>query len=123
MRVRTLFLLAAAVAATTLALSTGARGDAAADRALADAVKRGQELWTKPFAAGGKACAACHGAGPNKMTRERLKAYPKWDKFSNKVVSGQQKINAMISDKSKGTPLELGSDDLNALEAFVSTLR
>ena len=94
-----------------------------AEDALAAAVKKGEELWKKVWTPGQKACADCHTSGPNARKASRLKSYPKFDKALAKVVTGQQKMNQMIVDKSRGTALELGSDDLNALEAFVSTLR
>jgi cytochrome c len=87
------------------------------------AIERGRALWTQAWAPSQKSCAACHSGGPNKLVAVRAKGYPKWDKSLDKVVSVQQKINQMIVQQAKGQPLELGSDDLNALEAFVSTLR
>jgi cytochrome c len=106
-----------------LLLRPGAALGGPAEDALAAAVKKGEELWKKPWAAGQKACADCHTSGPNALKASRLKSYPKWDKGMAKVVTGQQKINQMIVDKSRGTALELGSDDLTALEAFVATLK
>jgi cytochrome c len=115
--------LGAVVGVGALALTGGdARGDAASD-ALAAAVKRGEELWKQHWTQGQKSCADCHTTGPNAMKASRAKAFPKWDKALSKVVSLQQKLNQMIVDKSKGAALELGSADLNALEAFVATLR
>ncbi|MFM8980090.1 MAG: hypothetical protein ACKOSS_06475 [Planctomycetia bacterium] len=92
-----------------------------AEDAQAAAVKAGEALWKKSW--GGKSCAECHTSGPNAMKAARLKAYPKFDRALAKVVSAQQKINQMIVEKSRGTALELGSDALNALEAYISTLR
>ncbi len=100
-----------------------ASGDATADKELAAAVKRGGELWKKSWGRGAKACFACHTRGPNKMTGRRLNTYPKYDKFMKKVVSAQQKINQMIRTKSGGKMLDLGSDDMNALMAFMKTLK
>lgn len=94
-----------------------------AEDAQAAAVKAGEALWKKPWGSGSKACAECHTSGPNALKASRLKSYPKFDRALGKVVTAQQKINQMIVDKSRGTALELGSDDLNALEAYISTLR
>jgi mono/diheme cytochrome c family protein len=121
-------LLAVAAAACLLALGLallpeGARGDPQGDRALAHAVARGKELFQQTWGPGTKACAECHASGPNKMRAARLKAYPQWDKVLGKVVTGQQKMDQMIRDRAGGQPLGLGSDDLNALEAYLSTLR
>lgn len=120
---RTLPLLVATLAlvAGLCWATTGA--DADARSALAEAVKRGGELYKKPWKAGAKTCAACHTRGPNKMTAKRAQAYPKYDKVLKKVVTLQQKLNQMIESKSKGKALELGSDDLNALEAYLKSLK
>ena len=100
-----------------------AQGDATSDQALAAAVQRGQQLFTAAWKAGAKTCADCHASGPNRMTSVRIKSYPKYDKTWAKVLCAQQKINQMISTKAQGSILVLGSDDLNALEAYISTLR
>lgn len=94
-----------------------------AEDALAAAVKTGEALWKKSWGSGSKACAECHTSGPNALKASRLKSYPKFDRGLAKVVTGQQKINQMIVDKSRGTALALGSDELNALEAYIGTLR
>jgi cytochrome c len=100
-----------------------ARGDATADRALEGAIREGKALYEKSWRRGAKSCRACHTRGPNKMTAERLKSYPKYNKDLRKVVSAQQMLQHMIKKKGGGTPPELGSAELNALEAYVSTLR
>lgn len=90
---------------------------------LQKAIDRGAELYKKPWKTGAKTCAACHTRGPNKMSGKRADAYPKYDKALRKVVSLQQKLNQMIKSKSKGKPLDLGSEDLTALEAYVNSLK
>lgn len=117
-------LLAAPVAlllASLLAGSSSAASDPSTD--LPAAVKHGETLWKKQWTAGGKSCVECHAGGPNAMKVARLKSYPKFDKALGKVVTAQQKLNQMITEKGRGTALELGSTDLNALEAFISTLK
>lgn len=100
-----------------------AQSDSVADRELAKAVARGKELWGTAFARGGKTCATCHDRGPNRMTAARLNTWPKYDsKGDRKVTSAQQKMNQMIKKFGRGEPLELGSADLNALEAYIKTL-
>jgi cytochrome c len=115
-------ILAITVGAGALVFVRDARGDAASD-ALAAAVKRGEELWKQHWTQGQKSCADCHTSGPNAMKASRAKSYPKFDKALGKVVTLQQKLNQMIVEKSRGTALDLGSADLTALEAYVSTLR
>lgn len=100
-----------------------ATGDPKADKAEAEAVKRGLALYKQSWRTGGKACFACHVRGPNKLTGRRLKSYPKYDKAMRKVVTAQEKINQMIKSKSGGKPLDLGHADLTALEAYISTLK
>ena len=90
---------------------------------LAASVKRGDEIFHAAWVKGGKTCATCHAEGLNRLTSDRLKSYPKYDKAWQKVISGQQKLNQMIRDRSAGEMLVLGSPDLTALEAYVSTLR
>ena len=117
------FFLALPLAAAALLDVPEARGDATADKALEAAVKRGKALWRKSWRSGAKGCFACHTRGPNKMTGRRVSAYPKYDKTLGKVVSAQQKINNMIKTKSGGKMLDLGSDDMNALLAYMKTLK
>ncbi len=99
------------------------KSDAKAKQALAQAVAKGQALYRKAWKKGAKGCFACHTRGPNKLTYARLKTYPKYDKSLRKVVTVQEKINAMIKGKSGGKPLALGHADLTALEAYISTLK
>lgn len=124
------FLAALAALAVPVVLALpGVRGEdepfdpQAARKALEAAIERGRALYTEPWVEGGKACAECHTQGPNRMRAARLKAYPKYDFTLKRILSGQQKLNDMIVRQAKGEALALGSDDLNALEAYVSTLR
>lgn len=102
----------------TLAFAAPKEGDDVVERMLT----RGRELWSTPFGEGAKACSACHTSGANKLTAARLEAYPKYDRPMRAFVTGQQKINQMIRTKGGGAELPLGSDDLNALEAYIKTL-
>ena len=115
-----LFMLAAA--STLALLPEPAAGDAASDRAMAKALKLGEELWTKEWRRGAKNCVACHAKGANKMIEKRLNEYPKYDKALRKVVTLQQKLNQMIKKKAGGKEFDLGSAELNALEAYTKTL-
>ena len=126
MNPRTMFLASLVLVPTLVAtafLAPPAQGDAKADKALAEAVKKGAALYKKSWKTGGKSCFACHVRGPNKLTGRRLKSYPKYDKALKRVVTVQEKINEMIKGKSGGKPLPLGHEDLTALEAYISTLK
>lgn len=126
MNTRSMFLAALVLVPAGLAFFLTpplARGDAQADKALEEAVAQGAALYKKSWRPGAKACFACHLRGPNKLTSRRLKEYPKYDKTARRVITAQEKINQMIRSKSGGQPLELGHEDLTALEAYISTLR
>ncbi len=126
MNTRTMFLASLVLVPALLAgtfWAPLAEGDAKADKALEEAVKKGQDLYKKSWRPGAKACFACHVRGPNKLTGRRLKTYPKYDKALRKVVTAQEKINQMIKSKSGGKELPLGHEDLTALEAYISTLK
>jgi len=116
-------LLVGSAVAAFLFDAPDARGDATADKALASSVAKGKVLWRKVWKKGTKGCFACHTRGPNKMQARRLRTYPKYDKAMARVVSARQKINHMIKSKSGGEPLDLDSDDLTALEAYIATLK
>ena len=114
-----LIVVPAVVAALSLVRLPAAGGDPSTS--LPEAVKRGEELCKNPWTGGGKACNDCHAGGQNLLNLKRVQTYPKFDKTLGKVVNLQQKLNQMIKDKSGGAPLELGSTDLNALEAYLMT--
>ena len=122
---RVVFLLCAlAVGLAVLASEPPtARGEEPGTQELAAVVKKGETLWQKSWRPAAKACFACHLRGPNKMTSLRLKSYPKYDPTLRKVVTAQEKIVQMLRSKSAGPQLELGHEDLTALEAYISTLR
>lgn len=90
---------------------------------MEDALAKGKKLFEQSWTAGGKSCAACHSRGRNKLVGSRINAYPKYDRALKKVVTVQQKLNQMIVSKSRGKAMPLGSDDLNALEAYLNTLK
>ena len=112
-----------ALLASLLVTTASVRGADKVHPQLKKAIEKGKELWRTPKAKGAKSCVACHARGPNKLNLKRVRSYPKYDKAMKKVVTLQQKLNQMIESKSKGKPFELGSDDLNALEAFLKTLK
>ncbi len=119
----TILLLGSAASATFLSAPAPAQGDGVADKALAESVAKGKALWRKVWKKGAKGCFACHTRGPNKMAARRLRSYPKYDKVMKRVVSVRQKINNMIKTKSGGELLDLDSDDLTAIEAYIATLK
>ena len=113
--------LALSLVAVVLVASE-AQGETRAEKLQREAIARGKALFERQWSDGGKTCATCHAQGRNKMKSSRAIAYPKYDRAIDKVVSIQQKVNQMIEKNSGGAALELGSDDLTALEAYLKTL-
>lgn len=109
-----------ALAAGAFLLHAGeAEGDARSE--LAEVVKKGQALWNQQWKKGAKSCATCHDRGPNKMTAKRLNDWPKYDKWLKKVATGQEKIAQMIKKMGMGPDVDLGAEELTALEAYIKT--
>ena len=72
-----------------------------------------------------EACAECH-ENPDKPQfnlATRPYTVPLFSTKKNDVVTMGQKINEMLTGKSKGKELELGSTDIVALEAYILSLR
>ena len=95
-----------------------------AQEALDKSVTRGKELFHSKTL-GKKSCSECH-ENPDKpqfnlVTRQF--GYPAYSVKKRSVVSLGQKINEMLSAKSRGKEMELGSADLVALEAYVTSLK
>src|SRR5262245_50278925 len=94
--------------------------------ALDKSVKRGKELFrSKDLVSAKKSCAECH-ENPDKpqlSLATRQFGYPAYSVKKRSVVSLGQKINEMLSAKSRGAEMTLGSADLVALEAYVMSLK
>ena len=95
-----------------------------AAEALDKSVARGKELFHSK-SLGKKSCSECH-ENPDKpqfnlVTRQF--GYPAYSVKKRSVVSLGQKINEMLAAKSRGKEMELGSADLVALEAYVTSLK
>jgi cytochrome c len=95
-----------------------------AQDALGKSIARGKELFHAKNL-GKKSCSECH-ENPDKpqfnlVTRQF--GYPAYSVKKRSVVSLGQKINEMLSAKSRGKEMELGSGDLVALEAYVMSLK
>jgi cytochrome c len=104
-------------------------GDAAevrklAAEALEKSVARGKELFNSKDL-GKKTCVECH-ENPDKPQFNlvtRSFGYPAYSVKKRSVVSLGQKINEMLTAKSRGKEMALGSADLVALEAYVMSLK
>jgi cytochrome c len=95
-----------------------------AKEALDKSVTRGKELFHSKDL-GKKSCSECH-ENPDKPQFNlvtRPFGYPAYSVKKRSVVSLGQKINEMLTAKSRGKEMTLGSADLVALEAYVMSLK
>ncbi len=91
---------------------------------LDKSVARGKELWSSK-SLGKKTCAQCH-EDPEKPLldlKTRQFAYPAYSTKKKTVVTMGQKINEMLSGRSRGKEMDLTSADLIALEAYVVSMK
>ena len=97
---------------------------AVAKEALDKSVARGKELFRSKDL-GKKTCASCHEdpEKPNLNLTTRDFSYPKYSNKKKTVVTMGQKINEMLSGKTRGKEMDLAAADLVALESYVASLR
>ena len=80
-------------------------------------VEKGRALWTSPdLGTNGVACAQCH---PN-AANTHPETYPKFQQQLGRVAALREMINWCIQQPLEGAPLELDSQDMVALEAYVA---
>jgi cytochrome c len=127
-----LALLAAIGGAMILAVAAPGRATdeedsaAKAAEALKKAVDEGNRLFRDPaLGTSGKFCATCHedAQKPKLALSSRVGDYPKWDRRADAVITLGQKVRQMIEKNVKGSPPDLGSAPLVALEAYLMSLR
>lgn len=120
-------------AACGAAVTVGAHGEeeddaaalkAKAKEALDKSIARGKALFNSKDL-GKKTCASCHEDPDKPQFNLATRPYtvPLFSTKANDVVTMGQKINEMLTGKSKGKEMPLGSADLVALEAYVLSLR
>jgi cytochrome c len=114
--------LAAILLGVVVVAASGQEEKDPAAEALAAAVEQGRTIFrNEEFGTNGKACATCHENPdrPKLHLKDRVGDYPKYDKRERKVITLGQKINQMIERMVRGEPLELGSEKLVAIEAWL----
>jgi thiosulfate dehydrogenase len=115
--------LGAAVAATLLVHSAGAREPftkeelADQQKALLEVVNHGRDLWhgsNPSMSSNGLACGNCHpdAAASNPHT------FPKYQADLGKVITLREMINWCIQVPQGGKPLDISGDDMTAMEAY-----
>jgi thiosulfate dehydrogenase len=89
----------------------------AMDDKLLSAVQRGYDMWygaRSDMSNNGLACANCHpdAAATNPQT------FPKFMPMFNKVVPYREMVNWCIANPQGGKMLDVGSEDMTALESY-----
>jgi cytochrome c len=92
------------------------------ETAIKAAISKGKALFhDKKLGAGETTCSSCH--LPEAPLTGVADTYPKYSKGLKKVIILEEQINACIVGPLKGKPLRLGSEDANALAAYISSLK
>lgn len=106
----------------------------AADAHLDQAVAQGKQLFTHPsFGGNGRSCQSCHLSGgttagrlPNGKAIPSLNnaaaIFPRYSARRHKVILLPDQIRSCIANAIQGTPPAYGSDKLNALASYVTSL-
>jgi sulfur-oxidizing protein SoxA len=82
-------------------------------------VAQGEKLWSEPAGAGGKSCAACHGAAAKSM-RGVATRYPRVDPGAARLLNLEGRINLCRSRHQRAAAFEYESEELLALAAYVA---
>ncbi len=78
-------------------------------------IRRGEMLWKdRQLGTNGQNCNMCHPSG----SATHPETYPKFKQQFRRVVTVQEFINWCIVAAMRGDSLEIGSEELTALEAF-----
>lgn len=82
-------------------------------------VKEGENLWSRPAGAGGKACVSCHAAAASSM-RDVAARYPAFDEKLSRPITLGQRINQCRQHHQQTEPLRAESPELLSLETYVA---
>lgn len=82
-------------------------------------VERGAALWKAPRGANNASCESCHGDGAKSMKGVAAR-YPVHDAAIGHVADIEQRVNACVTVKQRGTALPWESQELLALTAYLS---
>jgi len=79
-------------------------------------VEVGRKLWVSPdLGTNGVACAQCH---PN-AANTHPETYPKFQQQLGRVIALRDMINWCLMNPLEGEPLDLGSPEMIAIEAYI----
>lgn len=95
-----------------------------AHAAYEKAVARGKEIWNDA-ANVKKSCSKCHDdpAKPDLNLATREYSYPAYSRRKRAIVTLDQKIQEMVTDKSRGQRFDEKSGDIAAVQAYIASLR
>ena len=106
----------------------------AVDTHLEQAIAQGKHLFTHPsFGGNGRDCQSCHSAGgttagklPNGKVIPSLNnaaaIFPRYSARQHKVIQLSDQVRSCIVNAIHGTPPAYGSDQLNALVSYLTSL-
>ena len=106
----------------------------AADTQLENAILQGKNSFAHDaFGGNGKACVSCHLAGgtePGKMPNGKsipslanaATIFPRFQQRSGKVITLTDQIRSCATNALQGTPPDYGSEELNSLASYITSL-
>lgn len=121
---RKLTIPALVIAAATVAVSVGVRADEFTEadterwhEEYMTIVQQGRELWVSAdLGTNGVACAQCHPNGAD----THPETYPKFQQQLGRVIAIRDMINWCLMNPLEGAPLELDSQEMVAIEAYLA---
>jgi len=108
--------------------------EAAAEPQLEKAIQGGNALFVhETFGGNGKNCQSCHvdgGAGPGKLPNgtaipslsNAATIFPRFNPKANKVITLEDQVRSCVAGGLQGKPPAYGSEQLNQLVSYVSSL-
>lgn len=109
-------------------------GAHAADAELDHAVAQGKDLFSHAnFGGSGKVCESCHlggGREPGRLPNGKAipsltnaaAIFPRFQQRSGKVITLTDQIRSCATNALEGTPPEYGSEQLNSLASYITSL-
>ena len=106
----------------------------AADTQLENAILQGKNSFAHDaFGGNGKACVSCHLAGgtePGKLPNGKsipslanaATIFPRFQQRSGKVITLTDQIRSCATNALQGTPPDYGSEELNSLASYITSL-
>lgn len=125
-KLRTICLLLAGLSCTAVA--------PAADLQLEKTIRQGRELFSHAtFEGNGRVCESCHlmgGTAPGRLPNEKTipslanaaAIFPRFRARDNRVITLEDQVVSCVAGGLQGTPPAYGSEQLNSLISYLSSL-